>query len=151
MKRNQKFFYAFNVFVTTALLQSLNSPVFGKLNEIVDLENLCFQSKSMISVSAEKQLFISSFAIELSDQNFDGFVILICRIIINNTHRERTSSKKNQIYPKNTNTEIFKVYYKNQYSLDELLISINLLENFLVSQKKLLFVICPFCTLHLMV
>ena len=90
----------------------------------------------MISVSAEKQLFISSFAIELSDQNFDGFVILICRIIINNTHRERTSSKKNQIYQKNTNTKIFKVYYKNQYSLDELLISIDLLENFLVSQKR---------------
>ena len=100
----------------------------------------------MISVSAEKQLFISSFALELSDQNFDGFIIFICTIIINRTHRERTSSKKNQIYTKSTNTKIFKVYYKNQYFLDVLLISIDLLENFLVSQKRT--VVCNMSVLY---
>ena len=51
--------------------------------------------KLIFQVRPEKKLFISFFVFELSDRNFDGFVIFLCGI--NNSQGSNTIKEKSNI------------------------------------------------------
>ena len=59
---------------------------------------------------------------------------------------KKKPSKKIEIYAKNVNKTIFKVYEKKQYFMEILIILTTFQENLLFFKNKPLFVMCPICT-----